>query len=174
MILKVKKLHEYAVIPSKAHASDAGFDLTVIDDGRQVYEVDPKTGVAHRFIEYRTGLAMEIPAGHVGLIFPRSSITKKNFMLKNSVGVIDAGYRGEVMFRFAVDSEEIYQVYSNEAVQQGLTDETIHTRPGMYSKGDRAGQLIIMPIPRIEIEDIGEQDFAQTDRGVGGFGSTGK
>lgn len=172
MKLKVKKLHQDAVLPSRAHATDAGLDMTAIDNGRQVYETDPKTGIAHRFMEYRTGIAVEIPAGYVGLIFPRSSITKKNFMLKNSVGVIDAGYRGEVMFRFAIDSEEIYTIYTQEAIGMGLDDDSIHTRPGMYSAGDRIGQMIVMPIPEVEVEEVVELDDT-SDRGAGGFGSTG-
>ena len=86
--LKFKKLNQNAVSPTYAHETDACFDLVATS----------KTTTS-KFIEYGTGLAFEIPKGYVGLIFPRSSITNKDLMLKNSVGVIDADYRGEVKFR---------------------------------------------------------------------------
>jgi dUTP pyrophosphatase len=80
MIIKIKKLHPDAVIPKYAHATDAGLDLVAISK-----KVDDNGN-----IEYDTGLAIEIPDGHVGLIFPRSSISKIDLSLSNAVGVIDS------------------------------------------------------------------------------------
>ena len=90
MQVKVKKLSENAVVPMYGKPGDAGQDLVCVSrhfdaDGNAVYG---------------TGLAFEIPEGYVGLIFPRSSNAKKDLMLTNSVGVVDSGYRGEVMFKF--------------------------------------------------------------------------
>lgn len=94
---------------------------------------------------------MEIPEGHVGLIFPRSSICKKSLSLSNAVGVIDAGYRGEVKFFF---KESLYNAASRT-----------------YAIGDRIGQLVIIPFPAIEPEEVSE--LTATIRGAGGFGSSG-
>ena len=89
MDLKYKKLDKRAVVPYKKFDVDAGFDLTAI-----WMEDTPK------FTVYGTGLAFEIPPGYVGFMFPRSSVTNQDYMLKNAVGVIDASYRGEIMCRF--------------------------------------------------------------------------
>ena len=137
-IVKIKRLHEDAVIPSYAKDGDAGMDLTAV-------EVSGKDG----FITYHTGLAMEIPRWHVGLLFPRSSVYKTGQSLTNCVGVIDSGYRGEIMMKYTLSS---------------LCKE--------YEIGDRVGQLIIMPYPRIDFEVVDE--LTKTDRGSGGYGSTGQ
>lgn len=138
--LKIKKLNENAVIPSYAKEGDACFDLTA-------------TSIEHedmgKYIEYGTGLAMEIPKGYVGLIFPRSSVTKKDLMLKNSVGIIDSGYRGEIKFRF----------------QETDDFSTI------YDIGDRIGQMMIIERPVVEFEKVDK--LSDSDRGDGGYGSTG-
>jgi len=138
MKVQVKKLSPEAKIPQKAHKSDAGMDLTAISK-----RID-KLG----FVEYGTGLAVAIPENHVGLIFPRSSISKINMSLTNSVGVIDSGYQGEIRFRFKPSG----------------------AGAGMYEVGDRVGQLIIMPYPEIQFEETDE--FKETERGEGGFGSS--
>ena len=91
MKLKIKKLNENAVIPKYAKQGDAGLDLTCTE-----IEFDNDTNTTL----YKTGLAVEIPEGYVGLLFPRSSIYKTVLNLTNSVGVIDSGYRGEIMMRF--------------------------------------------------------------------------
>lgn len=159
MKVKIKRLNDKAVIPAKAHATDAGFDLvatsrTVDHDGN---------------IVYGTGLAFEIPEGHVGYIFPRSSISKKDIILTNAVGVIDAGYRGEVTFKFKFAGNAYMTKFDSE--------EWIHCflpyiDKKIYNVGDRIGQLIIMPIPDIELEETDE--LSTTDRGTGRYGSTGK
>ena len=98
---------------------------------------------------YGTGLAMEIPKGYVGLIFPRSSISKTSHSLRNAVGVIDSGYRGEIIFKFSINT---------------------HNSP-VYEVGERIGQMIIMPYPQVEFEEAFE--LSKTERGKGGYGSTG-
>jgi dUTP pyrophosphatase len=143
MKVKIKRLNSLAVLPKYAKSGDAGLDFTAISKEYQ-----------ENFIEYGTGISIEIPEGYVGLIFPRSSITKMDMMLKNSVGVIDSGYRGEIKFRFA-------------ATDGGGLDPDKH-----YGLGDKIGQLIIMPYPKVELEEV--EDLALSDRNSGGFGSTGK
>ena len=107
---------------------------------------------------YGTGLAFEIPLGFVGYIFPRSSNAKKDLILSNSVGVIDSGYRGEVMFKFK--PSDYFAINRDNVYEDGP----------IYSIGDRVGQLIIMPIPKIEFIEVDE--LSRTDRGIEGFGST--
>ena len=161
MKVKIKRLNDKAVIPAKAHATDAGFDLvatsrTVDHDGN---------------IVYGTGLAFEIPEGHVGYIFPRSSISKKNIMLTNAVGVIDAGYRGEVTFKFKANIQ--VGIYTSPQLNEYFYHKAQTFLDGkIYEVGDRIGQIIIMPIPEIELEETDE--LSTTDRGTGGYGSTGK
>lgn len=141
MQIKIKKLKEEAVIPSYGTDFSAGLDLTATS----LEKVDKGE---YGYYEYGTGLAFEIPEGFVGLIYPRSSISKTGHILANSVAVIDSDYRGEVMFRFKTigDSKE-------------------------YNVGDKIGQLIIMPYPKIEFELVDE--LKDTKRGSGGFGHTG-
>lgn len=157
MKVKVKKLNENAVMPKKAHPTDAGFDLVATS-----VEYD-KTGS----IVYGTGLAFEIPEGYVGLVFPRSSIYKQDLMLTNAVGVIDSGYRGEVMAKFKaapylLKKSDDVDLYTSKLPQFANT----------YHVGERIAQLVIMPIPEIEFEEA--EELTDTDRGTGGYGSTGK
>lgn len=142
MQINVKKVRDNAVIPQYAKPGDAGLDLTAAE-----LEVTPE-GIV---IGY-TGLALEIPEGYVGLLFPRSSISKYDLSLTNCVGVIDSGYRGEVIVKF----------------RNTRTDEKYAK---IYSKGDRVAQLIVMPYPKITLVEA--QELSQTERGEGGFGSTG-
>ena len=141
MKLKIKKLTETAVIPSYAKPDDACFDLTATS-----------INLTDKYIEYGTGLAMEIPEGYVGLIFPRSSVTNKDLMLKNSVGIIDSSYRGMISFRFN-------NVSSDDRTAQ------------IYTIGDRVGQMMILPVPTVEFEQVDE--LSSTERGEGGYGSSG-
>ena len=148
MKVNVKKLDSNAIVPTYAKHGDAGMDLTAVSK-----EYDE-----HGNVCYGTGLAFEIPNGFAGFLFPRSSNTKKDLILGNSVGVIDSGYRGEVVLKFkpsdyfAVNRDDIY------------SDGPI------YKIGDRIGQIVIMPVPQIEFNVVDE--LSTTDRGVGGFGST--
>ena len=139
MKVKIKRLHKDAVIPSYAKAGDAGLDLVATS----VINFDKEQ------VTYGTGIAIEIPEGHVGLIFPRSSIRKYEQYLSNSVGVIDSGYRGEIQATF--NSRYYADV--------------------KYKVGDKIAQLLIMPYPSIEFEETNE--LSSTERGDGGFGSTG-
>lgn len=140
MEVRIKKITENAKMPTKAHATDAGYDLYAASTS-----VDKNYNVV-----YGTGIAVEIPAGYVGLVFPRSSIASKDIMLSNSVGVIDSGYRGEVMAKF-----------------KRVTGEF-----DSYQVGDRIAQLIIIPYP--EVVFVEADELTDSDRGIGGYGSTGK
>lgn len=151
MKVKIKKLHKDAVIPSYAKEGDAGMDLTSVsksfdDDGN---------------IVYGTGLAFEIPKGYVGLLFPRSSNAKKDLILSNSVGVIDSGFRGEILFKFKPSNviEKPDLAYIPESISK-------------YEIGERIGQIIIIPYPTIEFEEVDK--LSDSERGDGGYGSTGK
>lgn len=137
MKVKIKKLHQDAVIPSYAKDGDAGMDLTAVD-------VSASSG----HITYHTGLSIEIPRWHVGLLFPRSSVYKTGQSLSNCVGVIDSGYRGEIMMKY-----------------------TLSPTGQDYKIGDRIGQIVILPYPKVEFEEA--KELTQTVRGDGGFGSTG-
>lgn len=143
--VQIKKLSDDAVIPSYAKPGDAGLDLTATSLKSDEYGN----------YEYGTSLAISIPEGYVGLIFPRSSICKITQTLTNSVGVIDSGYIGEIKFKFKPTMK----------LPSGNTVDS------MYKVGDRVGQLIIIPIPKVELEEV--EELASTERGNGGFGSTG-
>jgi dUTP pyrophosphatase len=143
--VKIKKLHPNAVIPSYAKSGDAAMDLYATERG----EADE-----HGNMVYKTGLALEIPEGYVGLIFPRSSISKTQHMLRNHVGVIDSGYRGEVILKF------------------GWFDQAPRLKDNIYDKGERIGQLMLIPYPQVEFMEVDE--LSNSDRGSGGFGSTGQ
>lgn len=137
--IKFKKLYAEAVMPTKAYQSDAGADLVATskhwDDEKQCWI-------------YGTGIATEIPEGYVGLIFPRSSIRKYGLSLANSIGVIDSGYRGEIMCSF----------------------KPTGTCP-TYNVGDKVAQMIIMPYPIVNYVEVTE--LSDSERGEGGHGSTG-
>lgn len=154
MKVKIKKLHENAVIPSYANSSDAGMDMTAV-----TVQIS-KDGM---YVEYGTGIAVEIPEGYVGLLFPRSSISKTSLVLANHVGVVDSGYRGEIKFRFKDTKMKTRVMYGIEQFHCGET---------AYEVGERIGQLMIIPYPKIQFEEVEELETA--DRGDAGFGSTGK
>jgi dUTP pyrophosphatase len=141
MKVKIKKVHPDAVKPKYANESDAGMDLVATS-------IIENTSFQ---ITYGLGIAMEIPDGMVGLVFPRSSIRNTELILSNSVGVIDAGYRGELQATF------------NKL--NGLDSIA-------YNVGDRIAQIIIVPHPIVQIVEVDE--LSESKRGIGGFGSTGK
>ena len=101
-------------------------------------------------LKYDTGISVEIPPGYVGLVFPRSSVCKTGLSLANSVGVIDSDFRGSISFVFYNHMPCIVP----------------------YWPGDRIGQLVIVPIPAVEFVEVDE--LSETERGAGGYGSTGK
>lgn len=148
MKVKIMRLHDNAVIPKAAHDTDAGLDLTAVSKS---HDHDGN-------IVYGTGIAVEIPQGFVGLLFPRSSNAKKQLMLTNSVGVVDSGYRGEILFKFK-RFPNYYTTYKADGQPE-------------WNIGDRIGQLIIIPYPRIELEEV--EELEKSDRGSGGYGSTGE
>lgn len=160
MVVKIKKLHKDAIIPKYAKDGDAGLDLIAVDLSLESIE----DGI----LIYKTGLAVEIPKGYVGLIYPRSSISNYDLQLTNSVGVIDSGYRGNIMLKFTptspyyIDNQKLR--YLNAL---NVTNEELN----LYKIGDKIGQLIILPYPQIEFEEV--KELSDTDRGEGGFGSTG-
>lgn len=148
--VKIKKLREEAVIPAYAHATDAGLDLVAVS----------KTFDDFGNVVYGFGLAVEIPEGFVGLLFPRSSIFRENLDLSNSVGVIDSGYRGEIQAKF------------KPALRFELPKEPKDLRWNGYQVGERVVQLVVLPCPRVEIVEV--EELSESDRGERGFGSTGK
>jgi dUTP pyrophosphatase len=154
MIVKIKKLKPNAVIPSYAKDGDAGMDViatSIISD-------------TPTQITYGLGIALEIPKGFVGLVFPRSSIRKTGLQLSNSVGVIDSGYRGELQATFN-------KLFGGEGMYDEMKVKEIQPND-FYKVGDRIAQIMIIPYPPIEFDEVAE--LSDTERGDGGFGSTGK
>jgi dUTP pyrophosphatase len=152
MKVKIKKLHEAAVVPKLSSAGAACFDLCVMGEdwgiNAQAYGVEVSSGGAYVF---KTGLSFEIPAGFVMLIFSRSGHGFKNDVrLANCVGVIDSDYRGEVMVKLTNDSRGPFRVFNR----------------------DRIAQAMILPVLAVEFELA--EELSDTARGSGGFGSTGK
>jgi dUTP pyrophosphatase len=139
MKVNIKKLNESAQIPSYAKPGDAGLDLTATS----------RTKAGTNTI-YGTGLSIEIPEGYVGLLFPRSSLSNYDLLLTNHVGVVDSGYRGEILFKFKQVGAHL---------------------PRVYEVGDRIGQLLIIPHPKIELIEV--KDLSESERGTSGYGSTG-
>jgi dUTP pyrophosphatase len=148
MKVKIKKISPLAQIPTYAKDGDAGMDLVATS----IISDTPTQ------ITYGLGIALEIPNGFVGLVFPRSSIRKTGLQLSNSVGVIDSGYRGELQATFN-------KVFGGD----GMYDEMQPNE--FYKVGDRVVQIMIIPYPSIEFEETDK--LSDTERGDGGFGSTG-
>lgn len=140
MVVKFKKLSPNAISPKYSKDGDAGMDLTITSI---LSETD-------KDITYGFGVAMEIPKGFVGLVFPRSSVRKYDLSLTNCVGVIDSGYRGEIQATF----------------------KKTHDGNKKYEVGDRAAQIMILAYPQIDF--VESDTLSDSDRGEGGFGSTGK
>lgn len=169
MQIKIKKLHKDAVVPKYSLNGDAGLDLTATE---RYYD---KFGNVH----YNTGLAFEIPEGYVGLLFPRSSNAKKDLILSNSVGVLDSNYRGEVSFKFKPSvvcwSDEYSLSIGEDSEYFDETVSPLDSSKGIsfqeYEVGDRIGQIIILPYPKIEFLEVNE--LPDSVRGNGNYGSTG-
>jgi len=153
MNINIKKLHPNAVVPSYAHHGDACFDLCAATVagyehiGHIVYEDAP--------LVCGTGLAFDIPAGHVMMVFSRSGHGfHHDIRLANCTGIVDAGYRGEVMVKLTCDAPD---------------DE--YSPPYKVNPGDRIAQAMIIPVDRVEFSVVDE--LLETERGTGGFGSSG-
>ena len=143
MNINFKKLDQRAVAPVRAHESDAGFDLVATDITTEVNEC------GQLILVYHTGLAIEIPDGYFGLLVPRSSIYKKSLMLTNHAGIIDCGYRGEVMAKFRSTTDVV---------------------PAVYKPGEKFAQLLILPCPEATFTETSE--LSNSERGDNGYGST--
>lgn len=143
MVLKLMRVREGAIIPKQATAGSAGYDLCACMDAPQTIEPGERC-------VFPSGLAAEIPAGTAGFVFTRSGLgIKKGIHVTNGVGVIDSDYRGEIRIGLHNLSAEPYTV----------------------QPGERIAQMIIMPYFAPVIEEV--TSLTETDRGVGGFGSTG-
>jgi dUTP pyrophosphatase len=160
MKVNFKKIHKDAVTPVYAKPGDAAVDLTAVG----VEETDD-------FIEYKLGIAVEIPEGHVGIMVARSSVTKFDLMMKNCVGIIDSGYRGELVIRFQrlLPFKLLLKLFRGIPIIHDFLNA--HT-PQIYNVGDRVAQFIILPYPKIEYEEA--EKLAESVRGESGFGSSGK
>lgn len=144
MELKIKRLVDNAIMPIKAHNTDAGFDLTAVN-------ITPELNESGQYLfVYHSGIAVEIPEGYVGLLFQRSSVANKSIMMTNCVGVIDSGYRGEIIAKFKATTDVV---------------------PAIYKVGEKFAQLVIVPIANItELKEVTE--LSDSDRGEGGYGSS--
>ena len=181
--IRVKKLSEDAILPNKAHSGDAGFDISSIDDGTPVFADDGHL----LYIEYRTGISIEPPLGYSVEAFPRSSISKYDLVLANSIGLIDNPYRGEIKLRFKVvgrpginsvpkmvgkNGTDKIIISGAKAITLDEAVFVLHNNFNLYKKCDKIAQLIIRKdlsnFDMIEVDELGD-----TDRGAGGFGSTG-
>jgi dUTP pyrophosphatase len=170
--IRYKKLIPEAQTPFKKIDIDAGFDMYCTS-----IEETPD------YIAYHTGIAFEIPVGMVGLAFPRSSVIKKDLMLKNCVGVIDASYRGELIFMF---SKVVNEIFVNGEIRERVSMFSKSMRKfykiidiifperhlKLYEVGDRIGQVVFLDLPKITLEEALE--LSETERGSQGFGHTGK
>lgn len=144
MQVKFRKLSDKAKTPKYAKNGDAGLDIVATE---YYYDAD------HNVYVYKTDLAIEIPKGHYGQLLQRSSVYKKDLILSNCVGVIDSEFRGEILYKFRPTVE--------------LEPEFL----SLYNIGERVGQLVILPYPKIEMIEVNQ--LSETERGAGGFGSTG-
>jgi dUTP pyrophosphatase len=144
MVVKFKKLLPNAVTPKYSKEGDAGMDLTITS-----IISETTTDVTYGF-----GIALEIPKGFVGLVFPRSSVRKYDLSLTNCVGVIDSGYRGEIQATF----KKTNWLKGNDSEK--------------YEVGDRGAQIMLLAYPQIDFVET--DNLSETSRGDGGFGSTGK
>lgn len=144
MDLVFKSLHPHAVLPKKAHRWDAGLDL---------YTVEARMLNCNAIVGIRTGLAVAIPEGFYGMVAIRSGLAKRGVQLANAPGIIDSGYRGEIVVMLTILNKnfDYYRI----------------------NVGERVAQLIITPIPVVVPYFVDELP-ASDGRGEGGFGSSGK
>lgn len=189
--VKIKKLVENAVIPTYAKPGDMGMDLVATrveyDKSRDCYV-------------YHTGLAFEVPEGYGMLLFPRSSNRNTEAYMTNHVGILDSGYRGELLIcykrRDSTDIIELVNIITHEVLKlrndiveiSKNIDNTVNinsTYSGEYERnefdweldapykvGDRVAQLIVVPYPKVMFEEV--EELSASERGTGGHGSTGK
>lgn len=164
MKVKFKKLNPVAVTPTYAKPGDAGLDLTAVSIKQ-----------TRDYIQYGIGIAVEIPEGHVGLLCPRSSVTDLSLIMKNCIGIIDSGYRGELKVRFQATKDlkrKFVHADGEGEDKRGYVYGQYKYIGNKYDVGQRVAQLIIIPIPFIELEQVDE--LSETKRSTDGYGSTGK
>lgn len=144
MEIKIKKVNENAIIPTRTHCTDAGADLYACVKS-------PVIIAPHQTVKIGTGVAMELPEGYFGAVFARSGLATKNGLRPaNAVGVCDSSYRGEYIVALHNDTDI----------------------PQTIQPLERIAQLVVMPYLPVEFMDVNELD--DTERGEGGFGSTGR
>jgi len=143
-VVKIAKTDHNARMPTKGSAHAAGWDLYCLEE----------TVVNFRSsVKLRTGLRVAIPEGYEGQVRARSSLGSKGLILPHSIGTIDADYRGELFVLMTwIGQGESYKVKS----------------------GERIAQLVIAPIPNVQFSEVGVDELGETERGEGGFGSTGR
>ena len=148
--VKIQKLHKDAVIPKYETNGAVGMDLTAVS-----VEYDKYGNLV-----VGTGLAIQLPEGYYADLRPRSSISKYDLVLANSIGTVDADYTGELILKFK--PSDYFAVNRDDVYGDGE----------IYKVGDRVAQLLILPYPKINFIEVEELD--KTERGDKGFGSTGK
>lgn len=164
---KVKKISDKAVLPTRAHQTDSGWDLTVIG-------VDKIKGDT---IFFKTGLQIKPPAGHYFEVYPRSSIAPLPFMLANSVGIIDESYRGELIVAIRVLHAQMGTSSERDTYPSGMVN-ALDARPAsitevanlIIGKKPKIAQMILRKRLETTFEEVDNLD--ETDRGSGGFGSS--
>lgn len=147
-VLKIKRLphSEGLPLPSYESHGSAGMDLRAA-----VHQDEPISLPPRKRVLVPTGLSIELPSGHEGQVRPRSGLAIKNgISLINTPGTIDEDYRGEVMIPLVNHGEETFEI----------------------TRGMRIAQLIVAPVIQVAVEEVDE--LSGTDRGAGGFGSTGR
>ena len=141
MKLKIKKIDDSAIIPNYAHNTDSGMDL---------YSIEDKIIRPSETALIKTGLKIELPANTEAQIRPKSGIALKHSVtVLNTPGTIDEGYTGEIQVILINHGERLYKI----------------------NKGEKIAQMVIMPVIRVQVEEVNE--LQETSRGLGGFGSTG-
>ena len=144
MKIQIKKLKDNAVIPTRGSMEAAGYDLYAAID-------EPVTIPPHETVKIGTGLAIAVPQGYFGAIFARSGLAaKQGLRPANCVGVADSDYRGEYIVALHNDTDE----------------------KRIIEPGERIAQLVVMPYLTVEFDEV--EELSETERGAGGFGSTGK
>jgi dUTP pyrophosphatase len=142
MSLRVARLDARARLPTRAHPGDAGLDL---------YAIEPAILTPGERVSISTGIAVEIPPGHAGLVLPRSGLAARHgISVVNAPGLIDADYRGEIrVLLLNTDREQAFELVA----------------------GDRIAQLVVVAVAISEVDEV--QSLTDTVRGAGGFGSSG-
>lgn len=153
MKVKIQSLRDNTIIPQKAHSTDACFDVTasLIET---VGEGGTETTVVY------LGFSTEIPEGYKGVLVPRSSLTKTTWMMQNSPGQVDSGFRGELQMRF------------KQLLCFDNATKAAFKQPFPYKVGERVGQIYFEQVIDVELET--SDKLSSTERGAGGFGSTNK